>query len=529
MNGKRTRGVFAGGTGEIEVQDAFPDLVLESDTDFDALLSGTGAGAMASRRATGTLKSVQLIALRILFDTAAFLTAARFAYYVRFENSYVLGRFPPVITPTFSTVLMPLLMGLPLLLLFLRMSGMYRTHARVRVLDRFPRIVASVNAFAVSLLVIMFLVDYNDPSRGYIVILWFVAILFLFFGRLLLQVAFGVANIEDVVQLRTLIVGSGKVGKVLALKLKRHPEFGLDPVGFVDNDPLYEEFTEPEIKDLRVLGGTDEIRDIVKEQDIGKVIIGFSRDSHEQLLDLVSQCNEAGVDVSILPRLFEIITDEIIIREVGGISLVPIKNKRISGFGHVLKSAEDYVLASLFLLFAWPLLLATAIAIKLDSPGPVYFKQERVGKDGKHFKFIKFRSMVVNAEDIRDQLENEKEEDILWKIQDDPRITRVGRWTRKFSIDELPQIFNVLAGQMSLVGPRPGLPDEVERYKGWHRLRLNVKPGITGLWQVNGRSEIPFDEMVKYDLYYIERWSLWLDLKTILRTFTAVLSRKGAY
>jgi len=519
-----------GGPGEVEVQDAFPDFILESDKDLDALLSGTGAGALASARAIGTLKSAQLVVLRMLFDTAAFLGAARFTYYVRFENSYVLQHFPPARTPNFSTLLIPLLIGLPLLLLFLRISGMYQTHMRVRVLDRFPRIIAAVNAFVVSFLVVMFLVNQNDPSRGYIIILWFCAIVFLFFGRLLLQAAFAVASIDDVVQLKTLIVGSGKVGKSLALKLKQHPEFGLNPVGFVDNDPLYEKFTEPDIKDLKVLGGTDDFLQIVKDQDIGKVIIGFSKDSHEQLLDLVSKCNEAGVDCSILPRLFEIITDEIIIREVGGISLVPIKKKRIAGFDHVLKNAEDYTLVILGLLFVWPVLLATAIAIKLDTRGPVFFKQERVGKDGKHFNFVKFRSMVANAEDIRDGLENEKEEgDLLWKIVDDPRITRVGKWIRKFSIDELPQIFNVIAGQMSLVGPRPGLPDEVDRYKGWHRLRLNVKPGITGLWQVNGRSDIPFDEMVKYDLYYIERWSIWLDVKTMLRTFAAVLSRKGAY
>jgi lipopolysaccharide/colanic/teichoic acid biosynthesis glycosyltransferase len=137
--------------------------------------------------------------------------------------------------------------------------------------------------------------------------------------------------------------------------------------------------------------------------------------------------------------------------------------------------------------------------------------------------------MVNGADQMRDELENGRGDDLLWKVNDDPRVTRVGKWIRKFSLDEAPQVFNVLKGDMSIVGPRPGLPEEVERYKGWHRLRLNIKPGITGLWQVNGRSDIPFDEMVKYDLYYIECWSLWLDLKTILRTALAVLHGKGAY
>lgn len=530
MEVKRTRGAFAGGPGGVEVQDAFPDLVLESDKDLDALLAGAGEGAIAAPSAIGKLKSLQLIVLRIIFDTVAFMTAARFSYWLRFESAFVTERFPAAVVPNFNELLIPLLLGLPLLLLFLRLSGMYQTHARVRILDRFPRAVGAVNAFIVSFLVVMFLVKQDDPSRGYLIFLWFFAILFIFFGRVLLQILFAVASIDDIVERKTLIIGSGKVGKALALKLKRHPEFGLNPVGFLDNDPLYDEFNEPELKGLEVLGGTDKFKEIVEEQKIDKVIIGFSRDSHEQLLELVSMCSEAGVDCSILPRLFEVITDEIIIREVGGISLVPLKKKRISGFDLVLKTLEDYALTLLGLLIFWPVLLATAIAIKIDTRGPVFFKQERVGKDGKPFNFVKFRSMVVNAEEIRHELDNEKDEDdLLWKIQDDPRITRVGKWIRKFSIDEAPQIFNVLAGQMSLVGPRPGLPDEVDRYKGWHRLRLNVKPGITGMWQVNGRSDLPFDEMVKYDLYYIERWSLWLDLKTILRTITAVISRKGAY
>jgi exopolysaccharide biosynthesis polyprenyl glycosylphosphotransferase len=527
---KQPRGIFAGAGDRLDVEEAIPDLVMGSDRELSAVLTGVAERDVIDTTVAGRRKSAGLVILRILVDVGALEAAALLSYWLRFRSAFVLERWQPAHIPSFQQLIIPLLAGLPLLLLFLRMSGMYQTHIRIRTLDRVPRVVAAVNAYVISLLVVMFVLKAQDPPRGYLILFWFLCFTFIFFGRSVLQVILSFAGVSDIVERKTLIVGAGKVGKALALKLKHHPEFGLQPIGFIDNEPLYESFNEPELRKLSVLGGTADFADIVKEQQVEKVIIGFSRDSHEELLELVSECNELGVDCSILPRLFEVITDELIVREVGGISMVPLRQKRVSGFDMVLKDIEDYTLAALGLLLFWPLLLATAIAIKIDSPGPVFFMQERVGKNGKHFNFVKFRSMVINAEELRDHLDNENDEDdILWKIQEDPRITRVGKWIRKFSLDEAPQIFNVLAGHMSIVGPRPGLPEEVARYKGWQRLRLNIKPGITGMWQVSGRSELPFDEMVKYDLYYIERWSLWLDLKTMMRTVTAVLSRKGAY
>ena len=197
-----------------------------------------------------------------------------------------------------------------------------------------------------------------------------------------------------------------------------------------------------------------------------------------------------------------------------------------------MKRLLDIVLALTALLLLWPLLLATALAVVLDSGPPVLFRQTRVGRNGDTFTLTKFRCMVDDADGQREALLAERLGDgdaRLFKLRDDPRLTRVGRTLRRWSLDEVPQFFQVLSGRMSVVGPRPQLPDEVAAYEDWHRQRLLVTPGLTGLWQVNGRSDLSFDEMVRLDLYYAERWSLWLDIKIILRTIPAVVTGRGAY
>ncbi len=474
-------------------------------------------------------KMVTIISLRVIVDALAFVCAARFAYWLRFEAPFFTSHFPAENIMPFNEVLLSLLISLPILFFFLKVCGMYETRVRIRALDKLPKVIAAVNSFVITLLVAMFLLNSSSGLRGYMIIFWGSCIIFLLAGRLLLQVGYSVMGATDVIERNTLLVGAGQVGKALALKLAQHPEFGLRPVGFIDDHPLIERFNEPEIQHLKVLGGLEDTSRVITEQKVEKVIVGFSRDSHESMLHLVTLCNNCGVEVSVLPRLFEVISEEVLVHEIGGISMVPVNKKKMAFVRKVTKTIEDYVLALTGLLIFWPLLAAIAVAIKLDSPGPVFYKQTRIGKHGKPFQFIKFRSMVAGADQMRATLTNGRGEDLLFKMTDDPRITRVGKWIRKFSLDEVPQVFNVLKGQMSIVGPRPGLPEEVERYKGWHRLRLNAKPGITGVWQVNGRSDLPFDEMVKYDLYYIECSSLWLDIKTIIRTVAAVLHGKGAY
>jgi exopolysaccharide biosynthesis polyprenyl glycosylphosphotransferase len=479
----------------------------------------------------GKRKRIALVAMRVVVDFCAFMGAMWLAFYLRFINGYMATRFGPESAPEINAVFLTMLVGFPMLVTFLKASGMYKANARVRTLDKLPKIVIAVNALLVTTTVLLFLLNVQGAFRGYAVFFWFFCILLVFMGRILLQIGLSLAGVADIVERNTLIIGSGQVGKSMALKLKLHPEAGLRPVGFLDDDPLFTQFDEPELKDIRVLGSLDDFAEIAKRYAVEKVIIGFVKGSHEPLLELVTTCNQMGIECSVLPRLFELITHEINVSEIGGISLVPLRTKTISSSKHALKTVEDYALATAGLLIFWPLLLITAVAIKMDSPGPVFYKHTRIGKNGEKFKCLKFRSMGDNAEQLQAKLVEEtgSKDWLCWKMTDDPRITRVGKWIRKFSIDEAPQVFNVLAGQMSVVGPRPHIQNEVDQYKNWHYERLNIKPGITGLWQVSGRSNLPFDEMIKLDYYYIEQWSLWEDFKILLRTFSAVLGKKGAY
>jgi exopolysaccharide biosynthesis polyprenyl glycosylphosphotransferase len=210
--------------------------------------------------------------------------------------------------------------------------------------------------------------------------------------------------------------------------------------------------------------------------------------------------------------------------------MIGVKEVRISGLNQLIKRAIDVVFSTLILILAAPLMALVALMIKMDSPGPAIFAQERVGKMGRRFMVYKFRSMVEDAEAKRQTLEALNEADgPLFKIKEDPRTTRLGRQLRRFSVDELPQFYNVLRGEMSLIGPRPGLPSEVEEYQEWHKRRLEVPPGITGLWQVSGRSELTFDEMALLDIYYVENWSPALDVKILLQTIPRVIFGNGAY
>lgn len=518
---------------EPEAQAAEPQPILPVEElrieDLESILSGTRRGFF-EHPAYKRMEIAARVAARLLADFLAITLAAWLAYWLRFESTFMLSHFPPENMAAISQVFFPLLLFSPILLLSLKGCGMYDTRTRVRILDRIPRTVAAVNVYVVSLLIASFLLNTTVLTRGFLVFFWGFSILFLFAGRSLLQFLLSAAGIKDIVMRNTLIVGSGNVGKEVARKLLRHETFGLRPVGFIDDDPLYTVFREPELRGLRVLGRMKDLCHIIGDFNVEKVVIAFSVASSEDLLNLASKCNKLGVECSIVPRLFEVITDEIKVTEIGGIPLIRLREKKVEGYKRFLKALEDYLLAAIVLLLIWPLLLVTAIAIKLDSPGPVLFKQKRLGKDGKFFSCLKFRSMVDNADDIKEDLLHLNEcEGVLFKIAEDPRVTRVGKWIRRFSIDELPQVFNVLAGHMSLVGPRPPVQEEVDLYKGWHIQRLNVKPGITGLWQVSGRSDLPFDEMVKLDLYYIETWSLWQDFKIIVRTTAAVFSCQGAY
>ena len=326
---------------------------------------------------------------------------------------------------------------------------------------------------------------------------------------------------------RVLVVGAGEVGRTIMRNIVAQPELGYQVVGFMDDKP---ERGSRDLGRLKGLGGTDQIPEVIEEHKVDAVIITLPWLYHRKILGIMAQCERARVSVRIVPDLFQLSLSNVDVDDLNGIPLIGVRAVSIKGWNLAVKRAVDVIVAGLGIVLASPLMLLTAALIWLDSSGPIVFRQQRVGRGGKAFTVFKFRSMHQGAERQQEALADLNEASgPLFKIREDPRRTKLGALLRRTSLDELPQLYNVLRGEMSMIGPRPALPTEVERYQEWHRKRLQTWPGLTGLWQVSGRSELAFDEMVLLDIYYIENWSLLLDLQIALRTIPALFLRRGAY
>ncbi|MBN1260650.1 MAG: undecaprenyl-phosphate glucose phosphotransferase [Anaerolineae bacterium] len=326
---------------------------------------------------------------------------------------------------------------------------------------------------------------------------------------------------------RIIIVGAGEVGRRVIRTLVAQPQLGYEIVGYVDDNP---DKAEGEIGRIRGLGAIDDLATIINSESVDEVVITLPWTHHRRILSVLRECERRRVLARIVPDLFQLSLRQVEISDLGGVPLISVHEVAFSRWALVFKRVVDIIGALAGFIIGAPLLGMIALAIKIDSPGPIIFTQERVGKDGRRFMIRKFRSMRVGAEKERAQLEFLNEANgPIFKIRDDPRLTRVGAFLRRTSLDELPQLVNVLKGEMSLVGPRPPIPAEVEQYQPWHMKRLSVAGGLTGLWQISGRSELTFDEMVLLDIYYIEHWSPWLDLQILLRTIPKVVFGEGAY
>jgi exopolysaccharide biosynthesis polyprenyl glycosylphosphotransferase len=313
------------------------------------------------------------------------------------------------------------------------------------------------------------------------------------------------------------------------------PLLGYQVVGFVDDGISADAIavaTEHRVTRAERLGATDEVGEVVNSRKIDEVIITLPGDEHDRVLSIIDHCRRRAVSFKVVPDLLQLTLDRIDIGEVAGIPLIGLKDTSIRGVNYIIKRSIDIVIATIVLVVMAIPMGIIALLIKRDSKGPVFYRSVRIGKGGEPFTLVKFRCMIDGADDLRGDLfaEHGKGQDPrLFKLPDDPRMTRIGRILRRWSLDELPQFANIIRGEMSVVGPRPQLPEEVEKYEEWHCQRLLVTPGLTGLWQINGRSHLSFDEMVRLDLYYAEHWSPWLDVKIVLRTAPAVVTGRGAY
>jgi exopolysaccharide biosynthesis polyprenyl glycosylphosphotransferase len=307
---------------------------------------------------------------------------------------------------------------------------------------------------------------------------------------------------------RVLFIGDHPM-EFLMNKMIAHPEYGLEPVGVVH-------------------ASTESLEQAVELFDADRVVLCETDLSEQELVALIHRCRELALKVSVLPQLFSALGPSVEVDDVEGVTVLGVNPPILSRSSRILKRTLDLTVAAVVLVLSAPLLGIIALAIKLDSRGPVFFKQRRVGRGGRPFCLYKFRTMVDGAESQTDELFGGSEDANWLKLEHDPRITRVGRMLRHFSLDELPQFLNIFKGEMSLVGPRPLIESEDSQIAGWGRSRLELTPGLTGLWQVLGRTNIPFEEMVKLDYMYVTNWSLWEDVRLMLRTLPTVVTRRGA-
>lgn len=457
-------------------------------------------------------------AILVPLDALAIFGAFLLSYYVRVQTDVL-----PVanVIPLDRFVKLAVVITAVWLVIF-ALLGLYMLQSTRRGLNEFARILGAVSIGSLIVVALIFFFEVDYFSR-FVILFGFLASLILV-GLVRSIVRFGQQRLfrYGIGVRRAIVVGTGRTAQALAHELTRAHR-GYEVLGFIETGRAGK-------RKPRVLGRLRDLPDLLKHLRPDELIDADPKLSDAHKLDLVNLAEDAHIDFRFSSNSVELATSRVEVAAVAGIPLMTLKPTPLEGWGRVTKRGFDIVGSLLILPFVLVLWIFIAVAIKLSSRGPVIFKQTRVGRAGKTFISYKFRSMVADAEKQLPKLRKRNEiSGPVFKMKDDPRVTRVGRFLRQTSLDELPQFFNVLKGDMSLVGPRPPLPAEVKKYTREQRRRLTIKPGITGPWQVSGRSNVSFDEWVRLDVYYIQNWSLLLDLTILLKTVGVVVSRKGAY
>jgi exopolysaccharide biosynthesis polyprenyl glycosylphosphotransferase len=503
----------------------FDEVVVPASREVLASVDARTLELVHGRRSRDILRRGWLVRRALLLADVLGLTAAFFLAAALFGPDSTVDRV--------STVYEVLLFvaALPVLVVLAKIYGLYERDEERTDHSTVDDIVGVFHLTTVFVWVFYLVVNATsvaEPPLSRLVAFWGLAVVLVTGGRALARatVRRSVAYLQN-----TIIVGAGEVGQLTARKLLAHPEYGINLVGFVDSAPKER---RDDLAHLTLLGTPERLPELIRLLDVERVIVAFSNDSHEDTLALIRSIKDLDVQIDIVPRLFEVLGTKVGIHTVEGIPLVGLPPLRLSRSSRLLKRSMDLFFSVFGLLVLTPLFLVAALAIKLDSRGPVFFRQVRMGEGDKTFRIYKFRSMAIDAEERKASLVHlnqhaQRGSDArMFKVANDPRVTRVGNFLRRTSIDELPQLINVLKGEMSLVGARPLILDEDQHVEDWARKRLSLRPGITGLWQVLGRSEIPFDEMTKLDYLYVTNWSLAEDFRLILRTLPALLRKRAA-
>jgi exopolysaccharide biosynthesis polyprenyl glycosylphosphotransferase len=415
------------------------------------------------------------------------------------------------------------IVGLPILLVGAKMLGLYdrdETLLRKTTLDEAPRLFEVATLCTLVAWLAGGLVVEGALNRHEALFLWLALAALLMLARAVARaLALHAAPTE-----RCLFIGNAELAEAIRPKLTARGGVKAEMVSHLDLDMVGSWST-----DACSTHRLSEIRELARRLDIQRAIVAPSSADAGEMLDLMRTLKAVGVRVSVLPRLLEVVGSSVEFDDLHGVTLMGVRRFELSRSSAALKRAFDLLGASIMLVAVAPLMLVIAIAIKLDSPGgPVFFRQLRVGRHGRRFQVLKFRTMVPDAEALKDSLRHRNEaQDGLFKIADDPRVTRVGRFLRKSALDELPQLLNIVGGEMALVGPRPLVIEEDRRIEGWHRRRLELMPGMTGPWQILGPARSPLREMAVMDYLYVANWSLWTDIKILLRTISHVIGRRG--
>lgn len=487
---------------------------------------GTGSHPVFPTRAR---RRIRIVAALVLADVVALLMATFGATLIRFGRVLHVPTAPQL-PESFNFFDLSLAMTL-VWLVALFLEGLYDLDRVFWGTGEYSRVFKALAFGVVGLVLLEYTLKIAVISRGWTLLALALGCVLVMAGRALVRVGLVRARRRGRMLRPTLIVGFNQEAADMIRALRKNPTSGLVPVACLASskvDRLELDFCTDE--DIPCIGSAREIREVVTSRYIDTVIISSTAFEPDAIARIINDLRDLDLDIQLSSGLFDVTTSRVLVREMSGVPLITIRSVSFALWKRAVKRTFDLVVGGAILTIGLPVWLLIALAIKLDSRGPVLYRQRRVGRGGTEFDMLKFRSMCSDADAKRAELATLNEATgPLFKIKDDPRVTRVGKWMRTFSVDEFPQLINVMLGQMSLVGPRPPLPSEVAAYTEYHWRRMEVLPGMTGLWQVSGRSKLTFEEMVRLDLFYIENWSVGFDLGLLMRTIPAVVLGSGAY
>ena len=401
--------------------------------------------------------------------------------------------------------------------------SIYDGRKLLRAMDEFSTLSLAMLIASVSAAGILYF-SYRDVSRALFIVFILLVYLACLVWRILARLYFRTQKAAPERVRRVLVVGAGVLGQKVKTQLLASELTTLTFAGFVDDS------SKNLADDVVLLGGTVQIRDVLKQHEISDVIIALPHSAYHLMGEIVQRMEDIPVQVWVALGFFDLALYNTAIEDFAGIPMLDLRASAIDDYQRMMKRAFDMFFGTIALMLALPLMAVSALLVFLEDGFPIFYRPKRVGENGRLFEMLKFRTMVKNAEQLQSQVEKEDADgNIIHKSKDDPRVTKIGHFLRHFSIDELPQFFNVVRGDMSLVGPRPEMPYLVEKYQPWQRKRFAIPPGITGWWQVNGRSDKPMHLHTEDDLYYIQNYSIFFDIQILIRTIWVVLVGKGSY